>query len=247
MVSGSVPGRLIGMGYRLSLAVVVGAVLLAVAWPLCNQLAGLGAGMSTAAAGVAAIVAFGLTLAVTRPERPRVGHLQSARVQPGPLGRRVDARLHDVPAEGAAWPGRRGGVLPDEPGLTGRSTPYAGDTPAREQARTVVTQHIRFIVDDAGMQVRRKRKTVGGEVWEEYLRIRWSTVTAIGFATGRYDPITALYAWGADGRPHHVADSRFLNHAQWTQLSELIAAVTSGRLTLNLADRDNPNSMRPDW
>ena len=66
------------MGYRLSLAAVVAAALFAVAWVLCDQLADLGVGGSSAAAGVLAIVVLGLTARVMRPERPRVQHLRSA-------------------------------------------------------------------------------------------------------------------------------------------------------------------------
>ena len=81
------------MGYRLSLAAVVAAALFAVAWALCDQLADLGIGGSSAAAGVLAIVVFGLTARVTRPERPRVQHLRSAHAKPdGPAGRSVLSR-----------------------------------------------------------------------------------------------------------------------------------------------------------
>jgi hypothetical protein len=235
------------MGFRLSLAVVVAAALFAVAWAVGNQLAGLGVGASSAAAGVLAIVAFGLTWRVTRPERPPERHLRSAHAEPDGLSWRAGTRMHGGFAEPAARSGEPGRELPEKPGITGTSTPRARDIPAQARARTLVTQHIRFIVDDAGMQVRRKRKTVGGEVWEEHLRIPWSAVTAMGFATGRYDPIVALYAWGAVGKPHHVADSRFLNQVQWTQLGELIAEATRGRLILDVAGRDDPRSIRPDW
>ena len=137
--------------------------------------------------------------------------------------------------------------MPEEPRTTIRSRPHAReDVPARELPRTLVTQQIQFIVDDVGLQVRGKRKTVGGEVWQENLRIQWSAVRAIGFATGRYDPIVALYAWAAAGKSNHVADSRLLSNLQWTQLGELIAEATSGRLTLDVASRHNPSSIRPD-
>jgi hypothetical protein len=88
---------------------------------------------------------------------------------------------------------------------------------------TVLTQDIQFIVDDAGMKVRGKRKTPAGDVWEERVRIRWSAVTGLGFSIGSHDPVIALYAWAAAGKPHYVADSRALDHLQWTQLGELIA------------------------
>ena len=61
------PRGLAVMGYRLSLAAVVAAALFAVAWVLCDQLADLGVGGSSAAAGVLAIVVFGLMARVTRP------------------------------------------------------------------------------------------------------------------------------------------------------------------------------------
>jgi hypothetical protein len=122
------------------------------------------------------------------------------------------------------------------------------DMPARERARTLTAQHIQFIVDETGMQVRGMRKTAeGGEVWKEHLRRQWSAVTAIGFATGGHDPIVVLYAWTAVGKPHHVADSQSLSHLRWTQLNELIADATCGRLTFDMADRHNPKSIRPDW
>jgi hypothetical protein len=235
------------MGYRLSLAVVVAAALFAAAWPLCDQLAGLGVDGSSVAAGVLAIVAFGLTLRLTRPVRSRARHLRSARAEPNGLGWQVGTQLQDLLGERTGPPDGRGHDLPEKPGVTGRPTPHAREIPARGRARTLVTRDIKFIIDDAGMQVRGKRKRAGGETWEEYLRIRWPAVTALGFATGRHDPIVALYAWAGAGKPHHVADSLSLTHLQWTQLSELIVEATSGRLTLDLADRHNPKSIWPDW
>ena len=230
------------MGYRLSLALVIASALFAVAWAMCDQVAGLGVGTSSAAAGALAIVAFGLTLRVARPELPRVRDLRSAHAKPDGPRWRVDTQLHDVLAERGTRSGERGRELPAEAGV-----PHTRDVPAQERARTLVTQHIQFIADDAGLQVRRKRKTAGGEVWEDHLRIQWSAVAAIGFATGRHDPIVALYAWAAAGKPHHVADSRLLSNVQWTQLGELIAEVTRGRLTLDVASRYNPRSIWPDW
>lgn len=235
------------MGYRSSLAAVVAAVLFAVAWAICDQFVGLGVGGSSVAAGVVAFVAFGLTLRVTQPDHVRVRQLRSSQAEPiGPLWR-IDTQPRDVVVEPDARSGERGRTLPEETKITVRSTPHAREMPARERGGSLVTENIQFIVNDAGMQIRGKRKTVGGEVWEQRLRIQWSAVTAIGFATGRYDPVVALYAWAAAGRPHHVADSRFLNDLQWTELGELIAEATRGRLTLDAASRHNPRSIRPDW
>ncbi len=239
------PRGLAVMGYRWSLAAVVAAALFAVAWILCDQLADLGAGGSSAAAGVLAIVVFGLTARATRPERPRVQHLRSAHAKPDGLGRQIGAQPRDVLAGPAARSGARGGELPERPEVTGRSTPHAGDMHVRDG--TVLTQDIQFIVDNAGMKVRGKRKTPAGDVWEERLRIRWSAVTGLGFSIGSHDSVIALYAWAAAGKPHYVADSRALDHLQWTQLGELIAGATFGRLTLDVASRDDPRSIWPDW
>jgi hypothetical protein len=233
------------MGYRLSLAAVVAAALFAVAWVLCDQLAGLGVGGSSAAAGALAIVVFGLTASVTRPERPRVQHLRSAHAKPDGLGRQNGAQPREVLARPAARSGARGGDLLERPGVTGRSTPLAGAMYVRD--RTVLTRDIQFVVDDVGMQVRGKRKTPAGDVWEERLRIRWSAVTGLGFSIGSHDSVVALYARAATGKPHYVADSRVLDHLQWTQLGGLIAGATSGRLTLDVASRDDPRSIWPDW
>jgi hypothetical protein len=233
------------MGYRSTLAGVVAAVLFAVTWPVCDQLAGLSVGASSAVAGVLAIAAFGMTLWVTRPEFPRT-RLQSAHPRSPEFPWRFVSQQSDVLVDHVGASGEGGGGLPAKPLTPGRLGPRARDIPARERAGTLVTQQVQFIVDDAGMQVRRKRKTIGGEVWEEHLRIQWSAVTAIGFATGRYDPIVALYVWAAAGKPHHLADARFLNNLQWTQLGELIAEATSGRLTLDAASRYNPRSIWPD-
>jgi membrane associated rhomboid family serine protease len=73
------------MGYRSALAGVVAAVLFAVAWPVCDQLAGLSVGASSAVAGVLAIVAFGMTLRVTRSEFLRVERFHPARARPSEL------------------------------------------------------------------------------------------------------------------------------------------------------------------
>jgi hypothetical protein len=234
------------MGYRSTLAVVVAAVLFAMAWAVCGQLAGLGVGASCAVAGVSAIVAFVLTLGMTRPQHPRVHPLRSAQTKPNGLGRQVDAQLHGVFVERPSQADQRWRGLPEKPKVTSRSTSRARAMPARAQVRTLVTPHIKFIVDSAGMQVRRKQKTVGGEVWEEHLRISWCAVTAIEFATGRYDPVVALYAWPAAGKPNHVADSRLLNDSEWTQLAELVAEATCGRLVLDADGRYTPKSIWRD-
>jgi hypothetical protein len=240
------PGWLVDMGYRSTLAVVLAVALFAVAWAVCDQLAGLGVGASCAVAGALAIVTFGLTLRMTRPQHLRVQPPRSAQTKPNGLGRQVDAQLHGVFVERPSEANQRWPGLPENRKVTSRPTSHARDMPVREQTRTLVTPHMQFIVDDAGMQVQRRRKTVGGEVWKEHLRISWCAVTSIGFATGRHDPIVALYAWPAAGKPNHVADSRLLNDLEWTQLGELVAEATCGRLALDVGGRYTPKSIWRD-
>jgi hypothetical protein len=244
---GFLKGWLIGVGFRLTLAFVTGAGVLAVAWPLCNQLARLGVGASSVVAGVLAVAALGVTLRMTRPEHPHVRDLRSAHVEPEALGWQVDPRSLDVPPERAARSGVRGRKLPDKSATTGRASPQARNVSARERVRTLIAQNLQFVVDDDGIQVRRKRRTVGSEVWEEHLRVQWPAVRAAGFATSAHDHIVALYAWSAAGESHHVADSRSLSQLQWTQLGELISEATRGRLTFDAAGRYDPRSIWPDW
>jgi len=234
------------MGYRSTLAGVVAAVLFAMSWPVWDQLAGLSAGTSSVVAGVLAVVGFGMTMRATRPEFRRVKHPQSADLRPNELRWRIARQHDDVLVDQAGASGERDRELSEKPVIPGRPVPHVKGVPAMDRAGTLATKHFRFIVDDTGMQVRRKRRTVGGEVWEEHLRIQWPAVTAIGFATGRHDPIAALYAWAAAGKSYHLADSQFLNNLQWMQLGTLISEATSGRLTLDVASRYNPKSIWPD-
>lgn len=228
------------MGFRSSLAAVLASVLFAGAWAACDELGGFGAGGSSAVAGALAIVAFALTLWLTRSDSLGVGRIQPERAKANELRRPVGAPLPKVFVEPAARPGGLEHGLPQ----TRRTRPKAREAPTGKHTGTLVTRQVQFIVDGAEMQVRGKRKTIGGEVWEEYLRIQWSAVTAIGFAVERYDSIVALYAWA--GRPAHVTDSRLLSHSEWAQLAELIAEATRGRLTLDLASRHNPRSVWPE-
>jgi hypothetical protein len=121
------------------------------------------------------------------------------------------------------------------------------DAPAPSRARTLASQHIQIIVDDVLFEVKVRRKTTAEDAWEEYLRIQWSAVRAIEFATDRHDPIVALYFWTVAGKRHHVADSGFLSQSEWARLGKMIAESTRGRLTLDLSGRDNPRSTSPDW
>lgn len=166
------PGRvlrwLIPMGYRSTLAAVVASVFFAGAWAICDQLAGLGVGGSSTVAAFLFIFVFGLTLRLTRSHRPPVRQLRSAHAKSSVLRRPTGTQVHDVFVAPTARSGERGHQFPESPTIT----LSAQGAPSRERPWTLVTQQIEFVVDDAGMQVRAKRKTIGGEVWEEYLQIQ---------------------------------------------------------------------------
>jgi hypothetical protein len=119
--------------------------------------------------------------------------------------------------------------------------------PVPQRAHTLLSKHIQLIIDHAEFVCMQRRGTTDAELWEECLRIQWSAVRRIAFATDIHDPIVALYVWTAPRERHYVADSGFLTQSQWTRLAGLIAQSTGGRLTLDLAGRDNPRSMSPDW
>jgi len=202
---------------------VVAVALFAATWAVCELLAGLGAGISLALAGV-----------VTVSTVPWVFRTSYSSAVLGRVPRR-EARPRRAD-EFAAQPDRAAMILERPPRRAG------GDRAPR-RPQTLVTQYVRIVVDDAGFEVKKRRKTGIADDWEEHLRMRWSAVTAMKFATGRHDPIVALYAWTIFGKRHHVADSSFLSRSDWTQLSKLIAGSTGDRLTLDLTERDNPRTL----
>jgi hypothetical protein len=204
---------------------VIAAALFAATWAVCD-LAGLGPAISLALAGV-------ITISVV-PWLIFRGSRRSEGLDEPPgwdLRPRRSERLGAQSREPA--------TIPERP------TWHPGEAHTRRCAQTLVTQYVRIVIDHAGFEVKKRRKTAVADAWEEYLRMQWSAVTTIKFTTDRHDPIVALYVWTTSGKRRHVADSRFLSQSQWVQLSELIAESTDGRLTLDLAGRDNPPAL-PD-
>jgi hypothetical protein len=110
----------------------------------------------------------------------------------------------------------------------------------------LITRRVQIIVDDAGIEIK-TRVADGADLWNPYLQMRCSTVAGIGFAIDRYDPIVSCYAWTVDRARHHLADAGFLTRSEWARLGKLIAEATRGRLILDLAARDDPRSLGPDW
>lgn len=222
---------------KLGLAVAGAAALLVATWSVCDQVAGFDAGTSFAVSGgLLAVVAAGL------------GFWVLCRLQVPGSGRRPggrDTRSQLVERDGRYAEQRR--QSPEKHAVAGQARRQAMGRPSPQRRRPpLVTKRVKFIVDDVEFLVQKNLGSAGTDIWEDYVRIPWSDVTAIGFTTDRYDPVVALYAWTASGRLH-VADSTFLRGSECAQLSKLISEATGGRLTLDLAGRDNPRSMPPDW
>jgi hypothetical protein len=246
-------GRLVWMRIGPSSAAAVAAASFALTAVVCEELVGLGTGPSLAAASLLVIIVapWMVFMAARRPdspgprrvERPYVPDVGSDQGEPDePL------RLDQKPQPGRAERADRSDwQMHDEPGVLETSPRHLRKAAGPPRAQTLVTTHIKVIVDDAGLEVRTRRRAAGADIWETHLRIQWSAVTAIQFATDSYDPIVALYVYTAAGRRHHVADSGFLSQSEWTRFGKLISESSRGRLTLNLAGRRHPRSTSPDW
>jgi hypothetical protein len=204
----------------------VAAALFAATWVVSEQLAGLGTLISLALAGVVTVSVVPW-LVVRTPRRPQ------------------------ALVRGPGWDIRPGGD--ERPGAQQSGTATIVQTPSRHtghadalrDAETFVNQYVRIAVDGAGFEVRKRRKTAVADGWDEYLRMQWSAVAAIKFATDRHDPVVALYLWTASGERYHVVDSGLLSRSEWAQLSMLIAESTGGRLALDLTERENRSAL-PD-
>lgn len=221
------------MLFKSKLPAAIMLVLLAVAWVVLGLLIGLGVGPSLAVAAVLAIAAVPWLVhrSSRRPHRPGQGLRPRRSARGGP--QRV-TRFGDYTENHGHPSGKtRHGV---------RDEAHVPQLP-----QTLVTQFVQLIVDDGGFAVKKRQKTATWDFWEDHLRVAWPDVKAIAFATDRHDPIVALYAWTTSGTRHHVADSRFLSQSEWTELVNLISWATRGRLTLDLAGRDDPRNIRPDW
>jgi hypothetical protein len=199
---------------------VAAAALFAATWIVSEPIAGLSGPISLALSGVVTVSVVPWLLFRTR--RTQIV------VQPY----RRDVR--------SGWTGVHD-AQPSAADATIRApTRHPGTARTPQGPQRLVTQYVRIVLDDAGFEVEKKRKTAVADAWDEYLRMEWSKVAAMRFATARHDPVVALYAWTAFGERHHVADSRLLSGSEWAQLSKLIAESTGSRLALDLTERGNP-------
>lgn len=101
-------------------------------------------------------------------------------------------------------------------------------------------------LNSSSLVVRHKWPRPGGAVrWKVRLDLRWDDIAALGFDYGTHDSVLALWATPLQGGGRrHVVDARTLKGAQWRELAPAVAALTQGRLTIDLARLDLPGSPR---
>ncbi|MEV0009358.1 hypothetical protein [Streptomyces sp. NPDC047973] len=130
--------------------------------------------------------------------------------------------------------------------------PRHGEEPQREtQARGPVTvlnskQDTELGVTESGIVVRDNWPRPGGTSrWKVRLNLRWEDIAHLGFDYGTHDSVVSLWAVPSHGaRRQHIVDSGAFTSTQWQDLAHGVAALTDGRLTVDLAGRDHPGMPR---
>jgi hypothetical protein len=122
-----------------------------------------------------------------------------------------------------------------------------GTTSGTSEPGTITTRRVQVTADHTGLTVKNRRRTPGGDVWEQRLRLPWTQIDGFDFATDSKDPIVALYVLSASRTRHYAMDSAHLNGQEWARLAGMIAHCTGHRLLLDVSRRDDPRSPRPDW
>ncbi|MEU6420031.1 hypothetical protein [Streptomyces spiralis] len=127
-----------------------------------------------------------------------------------------------------------------------------GPEPAAE-ARTVgpVTARNRqrdteFALTSSGMVVRDKwPRPGGGARWKIRVNLRWDDIAGLGFDYGSHDSAVSLWAVSphSDQR-QHIVDARSFTPDQWDELGRSTAALTGGRLAIDLTKLDHPGTPR---
>ncbi|MEU9359907.1 hypothetical protein AB0D35_17600 [Streptomyces sp. NPDC048301] len=130
--------------------------------------------------------------------------------------------------------------------------PRHREEPQREtQARGPVTvlnskQDTELGVTESGIVVRDNWPRPGGASrWKVRLHLRWEDIAHLGFDYGTHDSVVSLWAVPSRGaRRQHIVDSGAFTSTQWQDLAHGVAALTGGRLTVDLAGRDHPGMPR---
>ncbi|MDX3228904.1 hypothetical protein [Streptomyces sp. ME19-01-6] len=111
---------------------------------------------------------------------------------------------------------------------------------------TVASGRARVTADHDGFTVEQPRGPSRAPQWQTHLRLDWSEVRRIEFSNDTRDPVVALFVHPTDGLRRYALDASHLTAAQWSELATGVAALTDGRITLDLAGRDgrwvNPDS-----
>ncbi|MEV6263756.1 hypothetical protein AB0M42_23785 [Streptomyces sp. NPDC051784] len=107
-------------------------------------------------------------------------------------------------------------------------------------------QDTEFAVTESGIVVRDNWPRPGGASrWKVRLHLRWEDIAHLGFGYGTHDSVVSLWAVPSHGaRRQHIVDSGAFTSTQWQDLARGVAALTGGRLTVDLAGRDHPGMPR---
>ncbi|MEV6307716.1 hypothetical protein AB0M10_03830 [Streptomyces sp. NPDC051840] len=130
--------------------------------------------------------------------------------------------------------------------------PRRRDEPQPEtRARGPVTvlnskQDTELSVTESGIVVRDNWPRPGGASrWKARLHLRWEEIAHLGFDYGTHDSVVSLWAVPSRGaRRQHIVDSGAFTSTQWQDLAHGVAALTGGRLTVDLVGRDHPGAPR---
>lgn len=101
---------------------------------------------------------------------------------------------------------------------------------------TVTSRFARVTADRSGLVIEENRGLGTGEHWITRLRLAWLDLERVVFTYSPRDPTVTLYLHTTAGRRHYGLDAKHLSHAQWHDLAATIAAMTRGRLTLNVSE-----------
>ncbi|MGV9351287.1 hypothetical protein ACWDSD_42575 [Streptomyces spiralis] len=103
-----------------------------------------------------------------------------------------------------------------------------------------------FALTSSGMVVRDKwPRPGGGARWKIRVNLRWDDIAGLGFDYGSHDSVVSLWAVSphSDQR-QHIVDARSFTPDQWDELGRSTAALTGGRLAIDLTKLDHPGTPR---
>lgn len=98
----------------------------------------------------------------------------------------------------------------------------------------------------SGMAVRDKwPRPGGGARWKTRADLRWDDIADLGFDYGSHDSVVSLWAVSPhSARRQFIVDARTFTRDQWDELARSTAALTGGRLAIDLTKLDHPGTLR---